>query len=88
MSEPIKIHLEGEEFEKIREKVMNPKEDIEEVLKEVLKPIVMETAKEQCERLLAKGITDPVELYQIAIMTCLYPEEAKEKYFNEENEND
>lgn len=88
MSEPIKIHLEDEEFEKIREKVMNPKEDIEEVLKEVLKPIVMETAKEQCERLIAKGITDPVELYQIAVMTCLYPKETKEKYFNEENEND
>lgn len=88
MSEPIKIHLEDEEFEKTRKEVMNLKKVIEEGLKETLKPIVMETAKEQCERLLAKGITDPVELYQIAIMTCFFPKEAKEKYFNEENEND
>ena len=70
------------------EEVKNLKKDFEEGLKETLKPIVMEIAKKQCERLLAKGITDPVELYQIAVMTCFFPKEAIEKYFNEENEND
>lgn len=53
-----------------------------------LDSMILECAKQECERVLAKGITDPVKLYQIAVLSALCSQESVEKIIEEVNGND
>lgn len=83
MSEPIITNLENEELKRRYGESLTPHE-----FEEMLNLIVLETARQECEMVLAKGIIDPVKLYQIAVLSALSPKKPIEKTIEEVNGND
>lgn len=83
MSEPIITNLENEELKRPCDDSLTPQK-----FEEMLNLIVLDTARKECEMVLAKGITDPVKLYQIAVLSALSPKKTTEKIIEEVNEND